>query len=599
MAHSLPIWRKPVLVAATLVLIAGSGTAGADVYNGITLDIPALKIGTTTLSDVVVTVGAIVSGPSGTSSSGTVDTYDPTTGYLNIPAVGVGSQLYYNVVIKVGKVVSIGNVSGADSYDGKDLQIAAVQVGPTVYKDVLLAVKLADVVGVAGNLPSALVDIYNASSGELLIPAVKVGTTVYTNVTVRATPADVVSIGAGGGSSGPTLTVLHSFEGTDGEGPWDGLAFGTDGDLYGTTTAGGTGYVASSNAVTGNGTIFKVSPAGAWTNLHLFSDADGQYSTAGLVLAADGNFYGTTEKGGANGVGTVFKVTPGGALTTIYSFCAEVDCTDGQNPKGGLIQGSDGNLYGTTAFAGNPDASGGTAFRITPAGVLTTIYSFCSVGGGDCTDGANPQSGLVQGGDGNFYGTTYYGGANNNTGTIFQLTPGGVLNTLYSFGGAADSAFPVGGLIRGSDGNWWGTTSGGTISSPEGKGAIFKITPGGVFTTVYSFSSNTAGGAYPRAGLLLGSDGNYYGTAMLDGKNGNGGTIFQITPDGTYTTLYSFCSVSACADGAAPLGSLVEDSAGNLYGTTSGGGANRYGTVFKLSGPISTTKGNPTHASTP
>ncbi|MFZ0792418.1 MAG: choice-of-anchor tandem repeat GloVer-containing protein [Candidatus Korobacteraceae bacterium] len=210
-----------------------------------------------------------------------------------------------------------------------------------------------------------------------------------------------------------TLTTLHTFEGTDGDNPQAGLIQATDGDFYGTTYSGGT----SSYCSYGCGTVFKMTSGGSLTSLHSFSGPDGYNVQAGLVEGTDGNLYGTTVNGGAQNVGEVFKITRSGTLTVLYSFCSQPSCTDGSYPKAALMQASDGNFYGTTSSSG---AYGqGTVFAITPSGSLTTLYSFCRQSG--CPDGANPIAAVIQASDGNFYGTTYAGGANN-SGTVFKLS---------------------------------------------------------------------------------------------------------------------------------------------------------------------------------
>jgi len=217
-------------------------------------------------------------------------------------------------------------------------------------------------------------------------------------------------------------------------------------------------------------------------------------------------------------VGTVFQITPSGTLTTLYSFCSQSKCTDGAYPLAPLVQGTNGNFYGTTYFGGNSFASkgAGTVFQINAAGTLTTLYSFCSLGGNSCTDGASPAAGLLQATDGNFYGTTSSYGANGG-GTVFQITPSGTLTTLYNFCSqfaCEDGIIPLGALIQAMDGDLYGTTSGGGTNR-ENEGTIFKITPTGSLTTLYSF--DLTDGAYPAAGLLQATDGNFYGTTEFGG----------------------------------------------------------------------------------
>src|SRR5208337_4428285 len=189
----------------------------------------------------------------------------------------------------------------------------------------------------------------------------------------------------------------------------------------------------------------------------------------------------------------------------------------------------------------------GTVFTITPGGTLTTLYSFCSQSG--CTDGANPYAALVQGTDGNFYGTTLGGAAN---GTVFKMTPGGTLTTLYTFCYGCTGVSPYAALVQGSDGNFYGTTS---FGGANGDGTVFRITPSGTLTTLHSFDGTDGAAVY--AGLVQGTDGNFYGTTAQGGGSGVG-TVFTITPGGTLTTLYSFCSQSGCTDGANPYAALVQ-----------------------------------------
>lgn len=332
-----------------------------------------------------------------------------------------------------------------------------------------------------------------------------------------------------------------------------------------------------------------VSQAQTLTTLASFNLTDGEEPGYGaLVQGADGNFYGTTEGGGNNFEGTVFKVTPAGTLTALYSFCSQAACADGSDPLAGLIQGSDGNFYGTT-FQGGVTGHG-TVFKVTPSGTLTALYSFCSQGSaGICDDGENPQAGLVQASNGNFYGTTSSGGANS-WGTVFKITLSGALTTLYGFSDGDDGATPRAGLIQASDGNFYGTTEGDLAST---FGTVFKITPGGALTTLHTFcfqvscvdSTTPADGETPYAGLIQASDGNFYGTTPEGGANG-GGTIFKITPGGTLTTLYSF---SVGIDGGNPYAGVIQATDGSLYGTTFGGGTGPDGTVFKLTLASSTT----------
>jgi uncharacterized repeat protein (TIGR03803 family) len=375
-------------------------------------------------------------------------------------------------------------------------------------------------------------------------------------------------------TTGGKLKTLWNFTGgSDGANPTAPLVQARNGNLYGTTYEGG---------LNGDGAVFKITTGGKLTTLWSFTNgADGGYPYAGLTQANDGNFYGTTTRGGANGSGTVYRITSGGALATLYSFSATNLAginADGASPQAGLLQASDGNLYGTTTsgglYAGSDGFGDGTVFKITTGGTLTTLYSF--TGG---TDGAGPSASLIQGADGNLYATTALGGVNG-WGTVFRITTGGTLTTLYSFSGGTDGTNPVAGLIQASDGNLYGTTlAGGAYND----GTVFQITTAGALTTLYSFTGGTDG-VQPAARLVQASDGNLYGTT--EGNVGRGGaqhgTIFKITTEGTLTTLYSF---TGGTDGAYPLAGLIQASDGNLYGTTSGsysGSVKGYGTIFRI-----------------
>jgi uncharacterized repeat protein (TIGR03803 family) len=384
-------------------------------------------------------------------------------------------------------------------------------------------------------------------------------------------------------SASAQLTTLASFNKTNGRDPgWPGAPFvqGTNGNFYGTTAAGG---------AMDEGTVFAMTPAGKITTLYSFcsqpSCSDGAVANAGLIQATNGNFYGTTNAGGTNNFGTIFEITPAGKLTTFYRFCSQSGCSDGANPSAGLVQGSDGNFYGTTPIGGAFGA--GIVFKITPAGVLTTLANFDGSNGQDAAFGS-----LIQASDGNFYGTTLQGGAHtacggtSGCGSVFKVTPRGKLTTLYSFcaqTNCADGFELFGGLVQGSDGNLYGTTAEG---GANGYGTVFQLTTTGKLTTLHSF--NSSDGAYPEAALIQGTDGNFYGTTPQGGTNGVAGTVFQITPAGTLTTLYDFCAKTNCADGTGPFESVMQATNGKFYGTAFSGGSSTNciggcGTAFSLS----------------
>jgi uncharacterized repeat protein (TIGR03803 family) len=305
-------------------------------------------------------------------------------------------------------------------------------------------------------------------------------------------------------SPGGLFSNLFSFNGNNGANPYAGLAIGTNGNFYGTTEQGGTNG--------GFGTVFEITPAGALTPLLSFNNANGANPEAPLVLGADGNFYGTTSAGGTNGgFGTVFRISHGGSFASLFSF----NGTNGSTPYGVLAQGTNGNFYGT-ASAGGTNGGFGAIFEITSAGVLTPLYSFGN------TNGANPYAGLVLGADGNFYGTTSAGGATND-GTIFLLTPAGKLTSLFSFHGP-DGEDPYGSLIQCADGGFYGTTE---LGGTNGFGSVFKWSANGGLVPLFSFDRFFYG-AWPLAGLVQGTDGAFYGTTDVGAGPGKG-TVFRLS----------------------------------------------------------------------
>ena len=277
--------------------------------------------------------------------------------------------------------------------------------------------------------------------------------------------------------------------------------------------------------------------------------------TSPLAQGLDGNFYGTTAHGGPSGGGTIFRVTPTGVLTTLV--------TDQANPAG-LIVGNDNLLYGMMS-SGGPFASG-TAFKMTTSGILTNFGVLNGI------NGRTPLGNLVLAGDGNFYGTSQ-GGGTNDSGAVFRITPAGVVTLLVSFNAVSNGAFPLAGLTLGPEGNLYGITA--FLGGMASKGTIFKVTPAGSLTTLHSFQAEEGTGRQAR--LTLGPDGNLYGTSQ-DGGIFDLGTVFRITTNGVFTTLVSFNR----ANGAVPFAELTSGPDGQLYGTTQQGGSANVGTVFKV-----------------
>lgn len=363
-----------------------------------------------------------------------------------------------------------------------------------------------------------------------------------------------------------TFTVLYTFTSTDqGWQPDAGLIADTAGNLYGTTQYGGTAG--------GFGTIFKLDSSGNETVLYSFAGTpDGEDPYAGLVSDEAGNLYGSTLYGGTEGgYGTLFRLDKYGKLTLLHSFASN---PDGADPYGTLVGDAQGNGYGTTRFGG---AAGGygTVFELDRNGKLTLLHSFAGT-----PDGEDPEAGLIRDRVGSLYGTTVYGGTAGGYGTVFKLDKTGKLTLLHSFGGTPDGENPYAGLVGDYAGNGLGTTKyGGTAG---GYGTVFKIDHTGKLSLLYSFSG-TPDGENPLSSVVLDPLGNIYGTTYYGGTYGYG-SIFKLDTTGTLTILHSF---NYSPDGGNPIGGLIRDTAGNLYGTTSQGGDpscgfSGCGTVFEL-----------------
>ena len=356
--------------------------------------------------------------------------------------------------------------------------------------------------------------------------------------------------------SAQTYTVLYNYPETNrgNTGVFSQiLAQGRDANLYSTIANGG---------ANSGGTAYQMTTTGGLTTLYNFCSltgcADGSIPMGGLTLGFDGNYYGTTQGGGTKGAGTVFQLAPSGKLTMLYSF---TNGNDDSAPSYTLLQGQDGNLYGVSEEQYN--GQNGAFFKITPSGKFVVLHDFAF------TDGTSPNL-PTQGTDGNFYGTALFGGSHN-LGVVYKLTSSGAITVLHSFGGFAnnDGSYPLGVLVQGNDGNFYGTTKTG---GAHNQGTVFKISPSGTYTLLYSFnySAPSFDGQLPLTGLTLGTDGNFYGTTSQGGKNGNTGTIFQITPSGQETVLYNFCSQTNCVDGFYPEVPLVQHTNGKFYGATTG-----------------------------
>ena len=353
-------------------------------------------------------------------------------------------------------------------------------------------------------------------------------------------------------ASSQTYKKLYSYP--NGEMAWPQImSQGRDGNLYSTLYNAGTPTKGTMYLMTTEGT-----PSTVYTFCSLASCADGSYPFGGVTLGFDGDFYGTTQLGGSKGAGSVFKITPTGALTTLHSFA---NGTDDSAPMYTTVLGKDNNMYGISI--GQYVGQYGAFFKVTSAGAFTVLKDF------NYTDGATPSL-PTQGTDGNFYGTAQVGGDPTcKCGVVYKATAGGAITVLHAFKGyPSDGYRPDSVLVQGTDGNFYGTTYQG---GAHNQGSVFKITPAGVFTLLHSFyygGGTSFDAINPEVGLTLGTDGNFYGVGAAGGTK-NAGAIFKITPAGTESVLYNFCAVS-CANGFGPATPLVLHTDGKFYGNTNG-----------------------------
>jgi uncharacterized repeat protein (TIGR03803 family) len=400
---------------------------------------------------------------------------------------------------------------------------------------------------------------FEVSMKNISLPSKKTFTVVLTLLVICFLAGAVVPAQA------QTVTTLYDFVTNSSvtQQPSGVIAQGRDGNFYGITQS------------PDRGTIYKVTPSGTFTLLHtMASDLSEGANCNGLILGSDGNFYGTCLYGGANsignGLGTIIKVTPAGVLTVLHSFTGQNarGSTDGCYPRGVPVQASDGNFYGTGQQCGTSGGDG-IAYKLTPAGVYTVIYNFT----GSTNDGAQPFGALIQGSDGNLWGITTSGP------TVFKLSTAGVIKAVYSFTCCGTPA--QAGLVQGPDGNYYGTTEG---IGANNQGEVFKVTPAGVFTVLHSFNNAVDHGGFPVLPLSLGTDGNFYGVATDCGAGGCsplGANIFEITSKGAFTDLYNFPNPGSNND-SVPESPLFLSTNGKFYGTTQLGGTSGDGTFYSL-----------------
>lgn len=371
------------------------------------------------------------------------------------------------------------------------------------------------------------------------------------------------------GAAQADFTTLYSFKGaSDGSYPEGKLLLDKQGNLYGTTFAGGSHD---------HGIVFEIAPDGTETVLHVFSGKnDGANPAAGLLAGKRGTLYGTTVYGGSDcDCGTVFQLAREGSETILHVFAGG---PDGARPTGRLIRDNAGNFYGTTIFGGEGCEDCGTVFRLQPTGAETVLHAFSG------RDGLNPSGDLIKDEAGNLYGVAQFGGKGSCAcGTVFMVDPAGKATVLHTFKGS-DGAYPHDGLIRDDAGNLYGVTSYGGGGTCGFCGAVFRLAPDGAETVLYAFKGGIDG-ELPTARLTRDASGDLYGATYAGGgghcywgRIKGCGTIFKIAPDNTETILHAFRR----DDGARPVGGLIQDANGNLYGTTSRGGAADSGTVFRL-----------------
>ena len=357
---------------------------------------------------------------------------------------------------------------------------------------------------------------------------------------------------------GGNVTTIHSFAYGDGANPSAALVQASDGFFYGVTTRGG---------ALNRGVVFRMDSSGNVTRLHGFEGSDGGEPRGALIQASDGDLYGTTYRGGTHDYGTVFRINVAGILTTLHSFDRDVD---GSEPAGALLQVASGALYGTTSAGGS--GGQGTVFRIDTAGSLTTVHAFTG------SEGGWPFSALTQASDGLLYGTTR-GGGSANSGTVFRLDSLDEVTVIHSFDTEIDGGYPCASLIQAVDGLLYGTTAGpGSGYGAYGSGTIFRISLAGDFSTLYNFEGT--GVVQPRTAMIQASNGKVYGTTNASpvGSSITPGSAFRFEGDAAITVLHTFAWSS---EGASPIAAVTQAADGRIYGSTTEGGLNNLGTLWR------------------
>jgi len=537
-------WARPFFIVL-VSLINVTQAHALDAYDPAIreLTIPSLQIGSAIYSNIVVTVGRIVSGPSGSAANGTLDKYNPGTGQLTVQSVAIGATIYNNVVVTVASLVSIGGVTGADVFDGSTLTVAQVQAGGAVYENVVINEAGGTLLSIGGGMPTAGPDTYGAATNQLSIPAVQFGNHVYTNIVV--TLGQITSVG--GMVFQNQKSSLYSSAVMPSGFAASALIQGNDGNFYGTTESG---------------ILFRITPGGVATTLYSFGAP-----VTTLIEGGDGNFYGTVTPAN-NDAPFMFELTADGVETVLFSLPEASNGSPGSSILDHLMQARDGNFY----LSGLSGSGVATLFKLTPGGEVTLLDSVAF------TDGFSGVSGLIQGSDGNVYGTTGGNAGGTQIGSVFKVTPGGVVTPLCSLGaGGFDADASIGGLIQGGDGNFYMTNA---LDGANNRGLVFRVTPDGAVTQLYSFGAYATDGWLPKS-LIQGSDGNFYGLTY-GGGTFDQGTLFKLTPGGVETVLFSFPSSDSDPFNESGPYSLVQGSDGNFYGLYSETTDQNGGRLFKV-----------------
>jgi len=618
-----------------------SASDGQVPYSGLVFDAAGNLYGTTTAGGVnsagqygtvyeipnVVTAAPQFSPPGGSYSAGQTVTINDATANATIYYTinGGTSPIHYTAAIKVTSSETItayaisGNLPQSQPASA-NYQIGSVAATPwfsppagtyTVAQAVAINDAAPDVTiyyTTNGSNPTTSSSVYSSPISVKATETIKALAVApgYSNSAIATGKYTITPI------TPPQEKLLYSFGATttDGDVPLDNLVMDAKGNLYGTTKYGGPNQVTYSGNTTTAGTAFELvlGTGGAWTEKVLYNfgatTSDGALPITGMIFDAKGNLYGTTLAGGAYGLGTVFELSPGtGGVWTekiLYSF--GVSLSDGKSPEGGLVFDTKGNLYGTTNIGGASDTTYGggygTVFELSPntngTWTETILYNFSYL---SQTDGYFPEAGLVFDSAGNLYGTTADGGSAQDLeggGTIFELSPAGsgwTEKVLYNFGGGGPQGFQIlGGVVVDSAGNLYGTAyNGGNGFGLDG--TVYELSPatGGnwTFQVLHSFGAYETDGINPAAGLAFDGTGNLYGTTRAGGASGYG-TVFQLTPEtggGWIQSVVHSFNLST-TDGANPVASVIVDASGNLYGTTSYGGAHGSGNTGTTGGTV-------------